>query len=329
MRLSQAIQDNNAGQPYNRLDLAQAVDYSPESSGYRTMITWSGRYGLTIGSYAAEKISLTDLGRSIVSPRTDDERNQGILAALKKIDLFAKFLERFDQAKLPRDDLLTNTLTRDFAVPKEDADGCLKILRQNLTDWGMLVDYGGNTWLRSDKLVSKGSQTTLEQQPDGEEPKSLELVVQRQGELTPPPPPPQKVFISHSKNQTIVEQIKTILEFGQFKSVIAEEVETASIPIPEKVFGLMKQCNSAIINISADEKEKDPQGTYRVNPNVLIEIGAAFLAYDKRVVLLTDRRVPLPSNLQGLYRCEYEGDELSFSTSIKLQKALAGFRDKA
>ena len=120
--------------------------------------------------------------------------------------------------------------------------------------------------------------------------------------------------------------MKTILEYGQFNCVIAEEIETTSIPIPDKIFGLMRECDGAIINISADEQEKKQDGTYGVNSNVLIEIGAAFFGYNKKVILLTDRRVMLPSNLQGLYRCEYEGEELSFSTYMKLQKALTKFR---
>ena len=55
-------------------------------------------------------------------------------------------------------------------------------------------------------------------------------------------------------------------------------------------------------------------------------IGAAFVLYDQRVVLLWDRRLKVPSNLQGLYRCEFEGSELSFTVGTKLAKAIKGFR---
>ena len=67
LRLAESIRDNNASQPYNRIDLAASVDLSPESSTLRTLITASNKFGLTEGSYAAERISLTDLARSIVS----------------------------------------------------------------------------------------------------------------------------------------------------------------------------------------------------------------------------------------------------------------------
>ena len=63
-----------------------------------------------------------------------------------------------------------------------------------------------------------------------------------------------------------------------------------------------------------------------LNDNVLIEIRAAFVLYDKRVVLVWDKRLPVPSNLQGLYRSEFEGDDLSWSAGMKLMKAIRGFK---
>jgi predicted nucleotide-binding protein len=88
----------------------------------------------------------------------------------------------------------------------------------------------------------------------------------------------------------------------------------------------MRKCNCAVINVSADEQEKQEEKGYRINQNVLIEIGAAFLQYDKRVILLVDKRVQLPSNLQGLNALYYEGDELSWEIGMRLQKALTEFR---
>jgi predicted nucleotide-binding protein len=66
--------------------------------------------------------------------------------------------------------------------------------------------------------------------------------------------------------------------------------------------------------------------TDTINNNVLIEIGTAFVLYDQQVVLLWDKRLKVPSNLQGLYRCEFEGSELSFAVGTKLAKALKGFK---
>ena len=83
-------------------------------------------------------------------------------------------------------------------------------------------------------------------------------------------------------------------------AVILKE-QTSAIPVPEKVFSAMRRCGAGIIVVSVDETRKDKPGNYTINENALIEIGAAFVLYDKRVVLLWDKRLSVPSNLQGLY----------------------------
>ncbi len=50
------------------------------------------------------------------------------------------------------------------------------------------------------------------------------------------------------------------------------------------------------------------------------------MLYDQKVVLLWDKRLKVPSNLQGLYRCEFDGDELTFSAGTRLAKAVKGFK---
>jgi Predicted nucleotide-binding protein containing TIR-like domain len=135
-----------------------------------------------------------------------------------------------------------------------------------------------------------------------------------------------RVFISHGKNTELVEQVETMLGLADIASEVAVKEETAAIPVPDKVFNAMKRCSAAIIVVSVDENQKDAKGNFTINENVLIEIGAAFVLYDKKVVLLWDRRITVPSNLQGLYRCEYEGNDLNWGAGIKLMKAIKGFR---
>lgn len=139
-------------------------------------------------------------------------------------------------------------------------------------------------------------------------------------------PPDLHVFISHGKSMELVEQVETMLGLADIKSEIAVKEETPAIPVPDKVFAAMKKCRAAIIIVAVEEAHKDVNGGYTINENVLIEIGAAFVLYDRRVVLLWDRRLTVPSNLQGLYRCEFEGDDLNWGAGMKLMKAIKGFK---
>jgi predicted nucleotide-binding protein len=47
--------------------------------------------------------------------------------------------------------------------------------------------------------------------------------------------------------------------------------------------------------------------------------------YGKKVILLVEHGVTLPSNLQGLYRCEFEGDKLEYESTMKLLKTFSQF----
>ncbi len=332
LMLARSIKDNNAGNPYDLLDLARSLTYQPNSGTFRTVITSSSKFGLTSGGYSADKISLTPLGTQIVSPTTEEEEKRALKEAFFKVPLYQKFFTKFDKNKVPREELLRNTLTRDFGIPAEDTKTCYDMILKNAKELGIITNNKGTDYFQLSKLAPVESEDE-----SGNERPSAEVIPADIPETTRPavrtPEPPSEpplfvptVFVSHSKNKRILAQIKEILDFGQFDSRIAVETETTAIPIPDKVFGLMRECNCAIINVSADETEKRDDGGFGVNPNVLTEIGSAFLAYNKRVILLADRRVKLPSNLQGLAALYYQGEELDFETVMKLQKTLIQFR---
>lgn len=90
----------------------------------------------------------------------------------------------------------------------------------------------------------------------------------------------------------------------------------------------MRSCCAGIIHIEEEQSlisaDGAPQKT--LNPNVLIEIGAAIALYGKKIILLCKKGISLPSNLQGLYRCEYEGDKLDIDSTMKLLKTFNSFK---
>ena len=131
------------------------------------------------------------------------------------------------------------------------------------------------------------------------------------------------VFVSFS-NTKIVDQVRKMLEFLHYDFAVGDKEETP-FPISENKFGLMRNCDCAIVAIPANEQEKR-YGGYVLNSNVLTEISAAYLQYNMQLVLLVERKIELPSNLKGLKRIEYDDDDLSFDAAMELEKLLAGFR---
>lgn len=338
--LADAIRDNSRTSSIGRIQLAGGMVRSPGSSSFRILIAASALYGLTKGSYNSEVLELTDLGLALARPRDDSERAGAIRTAALTPELFARLYAHLDQQKWPTETNLSNILIRDFEVPPEFAGEAGKIAKANAQFAGLLQQAKNGLWLtlNADLRRQADEATGADKEAAAPEPGEEEAEAEKPtlATVTPEVVVPglrdderrDHVFISHSRQPEILDQIKTILDFGQFVPVVAEEEETAAIPVPEKVLAAMRRCGSAVINVSADEPERREDGTYGINQNVLIEIGVAFALYDRRVVLLVDKRVRLPSNLQGLYRSEYEGNELGWTAGMKLQKALANFRGR-
>ena len=147
------------------------------------------------------------------------------------------------------------------------------------------------------------------------------------GEAYDPSMHGNRVFITHGKNRKILEQVKELVAYGKYEPVVAMEHETAAKPVPQKVMDEMRTCKAAVIHVSAETVLCDEEGNEvpRINENVLIEIGAAMALYGSRFVLLVEEGVRLPSNLQGLYECRYDGNELNMPATMKLLKAFSKF----
>jgi predicted nucleotide-binding protein len=335
--IAQAIWDHFAGKGAAPHEIALALDLAPTSGGWRNLCGASIAYGLTEGGYAASEITLTDLGRRIVAPEEDGDDLQAMVEAVQKPRVLGEFLRKYDKAKLPSDTIATNVLVS-LGLPKDRGGLALSVLKANgektgifrTSKTGIFVALGSPS-----KPVRKIEITPEEEVEDGgeveltsEKEEAFARKLSRSAETKTEDGPPKdlktnnKVFISHGKNREIVGQLKELITFGNFEPVVSVEKETTSIPVPEKVFEDMRACGAAVIHVNLEETLLDKAGNevQKINENVLIEIGAAIALYGKRFVLLVEKGVKLPSNLQGLYRCEYEGKKLDYDATMKLLK---------
>lgn len=141
----------------------------------------------------------------------------------------------------------------------------------------------------------------------------------------------RRVFITHVKNRDLVDPIRKLLEYGELEPVISVERQSVSKPVSEKVMDDMRVSGAAIIHVDADRTITDKDGNEHVllNPNVLIEIGAAMAFYGRRFILLVRDGVKLPSNLQGLYEVRYTGDNLDAHATIKLLEVMKDIKNHA
>lgn len=332
LTVAQALTDNFAGHGTAPHQVAMALNVSPTSSAWRTLTGAALAYGLTSGAYGSDKIGLQDLGRRATAPTEEGDDLKAKAEAGLKPRVFSQFFTKYQRAKVPPDNIAKNVLQQEFGVPADRLDEVLNILKDNGAFVGFIHQTKTGPFVSTDDLSpspvmlppaeekaaspDEGVSPTMPEEPA--EPQATPVVPAAKGTKV------FKVFITHGRDMGIVDQVKDVLDLYDIDYEVAVEEETTAIPVPQKVLAAMRRCEAGVMIVSADDDDAAKSGT--INNNVLIEIGAAFVLYDQKVVLLWDKRLKVPSNLQGLYRCEFEGGQLTFGAGTKLAKAIKGFR---
>jgi predicted nucleotide-binding protein len=335
-KIASALVDNYAGKDASPPDVALAIGVSPTSSAWPQIAGSSIAYGLTEGGVNANTIKLTALGRRLVAPEEEGEDIAARREAIMHPRVLREFFERYRRAKFPNDTIANNVL-KTMGLPTDRAQTALDIVKANGSYAGIIRETPTGPFVNLDSPAVPAPAATPDlpddAAPDTERTRGSEdLAMQdKQAALSTALPADAKsnrVFITHGKQKAIITQIKELLSFGHFEPVVSVERESTAIPVPEKVFEDMRSCSAGVIHVGAEGKYLDRDGNERtkINDNVLIEIGAAMALYGKKVILLVEVGVTLPSNLQGLYRCEFSGDRLDYDATMKLLKTFTQFR---
>lgn len=163
--LGEAIMKYAAGDKVRRLTLLQQMDKSPNSGPTKMMITNSGKYGITKGSYSAEYLELTEQGRIAVdgaaSPR--DQRRASFALAIAGVEPFNLLYEQYKGKRLPEREVMKDVL-RDSPVDVPDVEECVDTFTVNVKGLDLLRTIGGAETLVSieqvvDELPGAGTPT--------------------------------------------------------------------------------------------------------------------------------------------------------------------------
>lgn len=328
MVVAAAIAEHNAGRPYSRLSLADAIGRKPDSSLYRTLLSASIQYGLTEGSHNVTSVSLTSLGTQIVMPKSDSERKAALLTAARNISLFADLYKHFDQAKLPTDVNFKNTLIREYNVDPEATDQCIAQFKSDGKYVGLIRAVGG-----ADRVdiphaeASVGSTDTVDVEResfvDDDEPILPEPVTpaatsgngasRAPGVSQPETTAPNAIFIGHGHDHDALKSLEELLKQMGVQYVIAKDEAHAGRPISQKIAEEMRKCSAGIFIASADDEWVDANGktVMRTRQNVVFELGAASFQYGKRIVIFKEAGVEFPTDFSDLGYITYERGRLA------------------
>jgi hypothetical protein len=142
--IGRAIQEHGAGRQIRRLTLFDAMGRVPDSSASRQFITNSGKYGITTGSYSAEHLDLTEIGRIATSLDSSpvDRAQACFELAIKRISIFEKLYEHFKDNKLPAINVLRDVAAEN-GIPEDLTQECVDTFVVNCKYVGVLKSLAG------------------------------------------------------------------------------------------------------------------------------------------------------------------------------------------
>lgn len=358
LRIPQALFDHYAGKPTAPFHIGKALSVDPKGSQMRVLSGAAIAFGLIEGGAQAAIISPTELARRIMRPREEDEDVRGKREAVLRPRVFGEFLNRYDGSPFPRQDIALNVL-EELGVPRDKTQEVLERLDASARSVGFMQEINGKVYVsllelpaeaagrppaRRDEEKRDDTPIVAHEEPARDEraPVSPEPQVARATPLPPLAPSGasmkaaveddlrrRRVFITHGKDRALVDPIRKLLEYGELEAVVSVDRQSVSKPVPEKIMDEMRRCGAAIIHVDAENTFEDNEGKVQtiLNPNVLIEIGAAMAFYGRRFILLVKEGVKLPSNLQGLFEVRYPGDTLDAGATIRLLEAMKDIKN--
>jgi predicted nucleotide-binding protein len=328
IRVPRALAEHYAFKPATPLNVAAALDMQPSSSTFRQLCGAAIAYGLTKGGYNAPEIALEPLGLRVVRPTKEGDEIEAKREALLKPRVVGEFLRKYEGAPLPREDIGRNVLI-EMGVPQDRVADVQEMILEGAEGVGILRTIKDKRYVDLSGVPQQVPSAPTEARPEDLDDAEPEEVAPTEGGdparlASATDQTARRVFVTHGKNRAFVDPIKKLLGFGEMEPVISVERTSVSQPVPDKVMHEMRSCGSAIIHVDAELNilDRDAKEHTVLNPNVLIEIGAAMALYGRRFILLVRDGVKLPSNLQGLFEVRYAGEALDGDATIRLLEAI-------
>ena len=144
--IGQGIMEKASGQTVKRMTLLKELNLS-DNQNTRNIITNSGRYGVTTGSYRSDSLSLTEKGKLAVDPSVGDaaRKKARFELAIQSVPAFARLYETYKGIKLPSFQVMQDQLED---MDSGDRAQCVDIFIQNAKFIGLMKTAEGAEFVR-------------------------------------------------------------------------------------------------------------------------------------------------------------------------------------
>lgn len=217
IELAEAIYELGQGEPVRRLKVFDYLKKSPESGPSRMLVTISGTYGLTAGSYQAEYLEVTEKGKAFLTAASKRMKLNLAFDILFSNEIFSKFVEYWKDKGLPSDDIATDWLIRYCHLIPQDAKACWEVIKDNMVENGLIQ-------LSSGKNVVVSRNVALESLPNDEGYGVLEPLEEKSIEEYKPLPVEEKRTVMNAPKPFGSQVVERDFKYGRARLVLPAEM---------------------------------------------------------------------------------------------------------
>jgi hypothetical protein len=257
---------------------------------YRTALAWIHRRGLDLVTYGDVAAYLKEEYEPLLGPAGSKTAEEGVIC----------FFHLCQAAEL-------GTLT----IGKRGQPARMRVEREGLDEY---VEGRGAAGRGEPRAREEEDETTGDDEDFGDH------------------APGTCLFITYSSQPAhVVAQIQTVFELAGIKSHASERAphSESAVLIADEAAEVMRRCDAALVLLSEEDCRPDGSGAPAVSQRALVEIGAASVLYERRVLLLLDGPTELPAGLASLPHVTLGAGGLTWEVGIELLKAVRGFANRA
>jgi hypothetical protein len=138
---------------------------------------------------------------------------------------------------------------------------------------------------------------------------------------------PLRILILQSANTVIVELIRRTLALAHTQTGTREIAWQGKASLDQGLCDYPAGYNAVVVILDEGSFSPDAAGKQYLKEKVLMEIGAAHVLYNGRVVLLADRKFQIPHGIQDLIYYEFENDSLDWEVGLQLISIAEDFKN--
>ena len=131
-----------------------------------------------------------------------------------------------------------------------------------------------------------------------------------------------RLYLSLHEFSNEIALLQELLEIVGFECHITERLRQRNDQLSEKNFDALKNCATGIIVITEADCFADAAGNFILSPEIQMEVSAAYLLYDRRVILLKERGMEVPEYWKSIPSFDLENNQLDWQHGIALTKTI-------